>query len=87
MLLLVFTPEEQTRCYSAIIPNNTKLEQMDPFFKAISSAIGIIVIFFIAIVGGHLLAAITVKDKTSRQAVTALLAIAIFLILFFSLRH
>ena len=60
---------------------------MDPFFKAISSAIGIIVIFFIAIVGGHFLAAITVKDKTSRQAVTALLAIAIFLILFFSLRH
>jgi hypothetical protein len=55
----------------------------DPFFKAIGGAIAVMVIFFVSVLCGGLLAAKTVKGKNARQAVTVLFALVIFLLLFF----
>lgn len=56
---------------------------MDPFFKAIGGAIAIIVTFAIAVLGGQIAAAIIVKRKEGRKTAAALIALAIFVVLFF----
>jgi hypothetical protein len=60
---------------------------MDPFFKAVGGAISVIVIFFVAVFGGRILAALAVKDRNAQQAATGLFAVAIFLLLFFLFRR
>ena len=60
---------------------------MDPFFKAVGGAIGVVVIFFVAVLGGRVLAALATKDRNARQTATGLFAVAIFLVLFFLFRR
>ena len=59
---------------------------MDPFFRAIGSAVTVIVIFVVSVIGGRLIAAMMAKTRESQQAVTGLAAVAIFLVLFFGFR-
>lgn len=56
---------------------------MDPFFKALGGAIAVILTFAVAVVGGHIAAALAVKRKEHRKPAATLFALAIFLILFF----
>jgi hypothetical protein len=51
---------------------------MDPFFKAINGAVGVAVIFVVAVLGGRVLAALTVRDRNAQQAATVIFAVAIF---------
>jgi hypothetical protein len=44
-------------------------------------------IFFLAVVGGRVIAAFTTKDRNSRQAVTGIAALVIFVVLFFGSRR
>ena len=60
---------------------------MDPFFKAIGGAIGVVVIFVVAVLSGRILAAMAVKEKSAQQAATGLFALTIFLVLFFLFRR
>lgn len=57
---------------------------MEPFVKAISEAVGLIVMFGASIIGGMIVAALTTRDGSGRQAVTGLVALVIFLIIFLS---
>ena len=60
---------------------------MDPFFKAIGGAIGIIAIFAVSVLVGRILAAVTVKDRHAQQAATGIFAAITFLVLFFFFRR
>ena len=56
---------------------------MDPFSRAIGFAVAIAVFFFIAIVGGRLVGLSVSKNSASRQAISTIAALVIFLFLFF----
>lgn len=60
---------------------------MDAFFKATGGAIAVMVMFFVSVLGGGLLAAKTAQGKNARQAATVLFALVIFLLLFFLFRR
>jgi hypothetical protein len=60
---------------------------MEPFFKAIGGAISVIVIFFVAVLGGRVLAALAFKERLAQHAATGIFAVVIFLVLFFLFRR
>ena len=65
------------------LEHTTTSIRMDPFFNAIGSAVAIMFIFFVSVVGGRLLASVAAKDKDSKNAITVIAALGIFLFLFF----
>ena len=56
---------------------------MDPFARTIAFAVAVIVFFFVAVVVGRLAAARISRNAHARQAISAIVALGIFLVLFF----
>jgi anaerobic C4-dicarboxylate transporter len=56
---------------------------MDSFFQAVGGTFAIIAIFVVAILGGQLFSAIVIKNKGARRPAGAILAVLIFVALFF----
>jgi hypothetical protein len=59
---------------------------VDSFFQAVSGTFAIIAIFVVAILVGHIIAAMVIKSKGAQRPAGAILAVLIFVALFFMTR-
>ena len=59
---------------------------MDSFSQAVSGTFSIIAIFVVAILGGQFIAAVVIKSKGAQRPAGAILAVLIFVALFFITR-
>jgi len=60
---------------------------MTPFFSAINSTLGVMLIFAIAIIGGNFISSRMAKEKDGNKLTSTLFALIIFVLIFFASRQ